>query len=103
MKICRRLFMGWGGSRSYPRGRWKPAGRHPTPLLSIRVVPAGVSAMATGLAIRKKSKERLHTRTKATQRTRLQTARTRVKQAAAVLSVASSAPTAAASPPALPY
>eukprot|EP00058_Branchiostoma_floridae_P025269 XP_002610759.1 hypothetical protein BRAFLDRAFT_91545 [Branchiostoma floridae] len=34
-------FVGWGGSRSHPRGRWEPAGRR----LPIGVVPAGVSAM----------------------------------------------------------
>jgi len=64
MKICHRLYVGWGGSRSHPRGRWEPTGRHPNILLSIRVVPAGVSAMATGLTSRKKSEKRLQTRTK---------------------------------------
>eukprot|EP00058_Branchiostoma_floridae_P001329 XP_002586817.1 hypothetical protein BRAFLDRAFT_105569 [Branchiostoma floridae] len=39
----------------------KPAGRRPYLLLSIRVVPAGVSILSTGLASRKL---RLHTRTK---------------------------------------
>eukprot|EP00058_Branchiostoma_floridae_P003443 XP_002588931.1 hypothetical protein BRAFLDRAFT_89120 [Branchiostoma floridae] len=53
-------------SRSGPLSRAltaaKPAGRCPNPLLSVKVIPAGVSAMATAhLISRKKSTNRLYT------------------------------------------